>query len=277
MTNTQCPKKAAEVILAGLNDIKPKLGLILGSGLGGLADHIEDAIIFDYSDIPGFPVSTVAGHAGRLVIGLLNGMPVACLQGRVHTYEGAAPENVKMLVRTLKLIGCERLLITNASGSLRPEVRPGNLMLISDHINFQPGNPLIGPNDEEYGPRFISMEDAYDPDMRSQLTTIARSLNISISQGVYISVTGPMFETPAEINAFKILGASAVGMSTVPEVIVARHCGLKLAVIAAITNLAAGMSEEKLSHEGTLYYAQQSSHNMMRLIKAYMEYLSNHD
>jgi xanthosine phosphorylase len=269
MTTHIDPISTAAFIKEKIGSLKPVLGLILGSGLGSLADYIEQPIIFDYRELPGFPVSSVVGHASRLVLGTLNGLPVACLQGRVHSYEGIPLNKIKIMVRTLKLIGCTELLITNAAGSLRTDVVAGNLMLITDHINLQPGNPLIGPNDDAYGPRFFGMEDAYDLHLRTLLLDTAASIDITLPQGIYACVSGPMFETPAEIQAFRILGATAVGMSTVPEVIVARHCGLKVAVLSAITNLAAGMSSEKLSHEGTLYHAERASHNMIRLIRAF--------
>lgn len=255
--------------------LAPKIGLILGSGLGSLADQIENAIKIPYSDIPGFPVSSVTGHSGQLILGTLNKMPVACLQGRVHFFEGITPDKVKILIRTLHLLGCTSLIITNSSGSIRSDVGPGELMLITDHINFQPGNPLVGINDEEFGPRFVSMDNAYDHDLRLRIMNVAEQLKIGITQGVYISVLGPVFETPAEIRAFRILGADAVGMSTVPEVVVARHCGMRVAAIAGITNYAAGMSEEILSHEGTLHHAQFCAANMSKLITALMENLQH--
>ena len=255
--------------------LAPKIGLILGFGLGSLADQIENAIKIPYSDIPGFPVSSVTGHSGQLILGTLNKMPVACLQGRVHFFEGITPDKVKILIRTLHLLGCTSLIITNSSGSIRSDVGPGELMLITDHINFQPGNPLVGINDEEFGPRFVSMDNAYDHDLRLRIMNVAEQLKIGITQGVYISVLGPVFETPAEIRAFRILGADAVGMSTVPEVVVARHCGMRVAAIAGITNYAAGMSEEILSHEGTLHHAQFCAANMSKLITALMENLQH--
>ena len=266
------PSLTANIIKEKLNDHPlPKVGLILGSGLGSLADQIQNPIIIPYAELPGFPVSTVAGHAGRLVIGRLGNTMVACCQGRVHGYEGTSNPAFKVFIRTLKLIGCEQLLITNASGSLRNDVGPGELMLIHDHINFQPGNPLIGHNDEEFGPRFFPMDDAYDLAMRQRFHFVANQQDIKLHEGIYISVPGPMFETPAEIRAFRLLGADAVGMSTVPEVIVARHCGLRLSVIAAITNFAAGMSPDKITHEHTLHYGKLAATNLARLIIAFLE------
>ena len=235
----------------------------------------EDKTILSYADIPGFPVSTVSGHAGELVLGHLNGVPVVCLKGRAHSYEGTADEKVKTLIRTFKALGCEVYLATNAAGSLHAEVGAGELVAITDHINFQPTNPLVGANDEAFGPRFVSMDAAYDTELRQALHQTANQLEINLHEGVYLSTLGPVFETPAEIRAFRILGADVVGMSTVPEVIIARHCGLRVVVISAITNLAAGMSAEQLSHEGTLHYANLASKNLCQLVASYMEQLKN--
>lgn len=258
--------QAAAVIKERIKNFTPKLGLVLGSGSGDLANHISDPIIISYAEIPGFPISTVAGHAGKMVLGYLNGLPVACMQGRVHLYEGVSPQAVQTFIRTLKLIGCEYFMATNASGSLRPEVGPGRLMMITDHINFQGTSPLIGHNDETFGPRFMPMHDAYDLAFQERLSMLAKQLNIDLAQGTYIGVLGPSFETPAEIRAFRILGADAVGMSTVPDVIVARHCGLRVAVIAAITNFATGMSNEIITHENTLHFGKIAAHDLARLV-----------
>lgn len=264
------PHQAAAVIAAHKPNFVPRIGLVLGSGLGSLAEHLTDATVIHYKDLPGFPESTVAGHAGRLVLGYLEGMPVACLQGRAHYYEGAQNDKIKNMIRTLKVIGCEVLFSTNASGSLRTDVGPGNIMSISDHINMQGNNPLIGHNEQEFGDRFIPMDDAYDPALRQILQQVAKEQGYELPEGVYISVLGPMFETPAEIRAFRFLGADAVGMSTVSEVIVARHCGLKVVVVAAISNFASGMSDEKITHEGTLYFASQATDRMINLIKGFV-------
>ncbi len=253
----------------------PKIGIILGSGLSDLADQINNAISIPFADIPGFPTITTAGHPGKLILGQLENIPVVCLQGRAHLYEGVSTTTLKILIRTIKLLGCSILIMTNSSGSLRTDVGPGELMLITDHINFQPGNPLVGPNDEEFGPRFVSMDEAYDHELRTRLISVAQELKIKLAQGVYISTIGPIFETPAEIRAFRALGADAVGMSTVPEVIIARHCGLRVAVIAGITNLAAGMSNEILSHEHTLQHAELFKQNLKLLISGLMKDLQN--
>lgn len=268
---------AAEIIKLRMPHFKPKLGIILGSGLGALANQIESPTIIDYSELPGFGISSVEGHAGKLHLGLLNGLPVACLQGRVHLYEGIAPATLLVLIRTLKLLGCDTLLITNSAGSLRPEIPAGNLVMISDHINLQSSNPLIGTNDARFGERFIPMEDAYDPDLRQQMHECAKAQGIKLYEGVYIGVLGPSFETPAEIRAFRILGADTVGMSTVAEVIAARHCNMKVVALSAVTNLAAGLSDEKISHAQTLAGAQLTLENFTNLIMQFIKNLAeNH-
>lgn len=261
---------AVQIIKEKVGDFTPRVGIILGSGLGPLADDIQDAHIIPYQEIPGMPVSTVQGHAGQLVLGYLNGLPVACLKGRVHYYEGASNNDFKMMVRLLKELGCHGLIITNASGSLRRQIGPGELVLVNDHINFQHINPLLGKNDNEFGDRFFPMDDAYDKLMREKLHETAQSLGIALHDGVYISVLGPNFETPAEIRAFRILGADVVGMSTVPEVIVARHCGLRVVVISTVTNLAADISEEQITHEGTLHYTNLASGKLRHLVSTFL-------
>jgi len=266
---------AAEFIQGKKPNFTPKVGIVLGSGLGALADLIDEKTVLSYEDLPGFPVSTIPGHAGQLVLGYLNDVPVCCLKGRAHAYEGTSEEKVKTLIRTLKVLGCEIYLATNAAGSLREEVGPGELVAITDHINFHPTNPLVGENEEEFGPRFVSMDAAYDPTLRETLHKIATKQNIHLHDGIYITTLGPIFETPAEIRAFKVLGADVVGMSTVPEVIVARHCDLRVVVVSAITNYAAGMRDERLSHEGTLHYAGLASDKMCNLISNFIKELKD--
>ncbi|PHQ79985.1 MAG: purine-nucleoside phosphorylase [Coxiella sp. (in: Bacteria)] len=251
-----------------------KVGIILGSGLGALADQITDATVIDYADIPGFPVSSVQGHSGKLHLGFLCGVPVACLQGRVHYYEGVDYQRMQTLIRSLRVLGCDTLFLTNSSGSLRQEVGVGELVAISDHINMQFHNPLVGLNHDESGPRFMGMENAYDSELRNQLHAAAKSQNITLHEGVYVGVLGPSFETPAEINAFRVLGADVVGMSTVADVIIARHCGLRVAALAAITNLAAGMHSEQLSHSVTLQGAKIASEKMIKVTLAFFESLA---
>jgi len=271
---TNSPDNAAAVIRARAPGFTPRLGLVLGSGLGSIADGIEGATVISYADIPGFPQPGVEGHAGKLILGRLGGLPVGCLQGRVHLYEGKGAEPINMLVRTLKLLSCESLLLTNAAGSLRAEIGAGSLMLITDHINMQPISPLAGPNDDRFGPRFPPMEDAYDSGLRKIMRDVAGRAGVALSEGVYAAILGPSFETPAEIRAFARLGADAVGMSTVPEAIVARHCGLRVAAISVITNLGAGMGEP-LSHEQTLREAAGAASRLKTLIVGYCEALSH--
>jgi inosine/guanosine/xanthosine phosphorylase family protein len=256
---------------AGAGAPTPRLGLVLGSGLGALADAVQDATTIPYRELPGFPVGSVAGHAGRLVLGTLAGTPVVVLQGRAHLYEGIPASDLAVPVRTVRALGAETLVLTNAAGSLNPEAGPGSLMALSDHINLMGANPLAGPNDDAIGPRFVGLGDAYDLDLRAALRAAAEAEGVTLHEGVYLAVAGPSFETPAEIRAFKALGADAVGMSTVPEVIVARHCGLRVAAVSAITNLAEGMGDEVLSHEHTLASAEVASKDLQRVLTRFVE------
>jgi xanthosine phosphorylase len=246
------------------------IGIVLGSGLSRFADQLDDAITISYSELPGFPETTVSGHSGNLVLGYLYGIGVVCLQGRTHSYEGTDQETVKTYVRTLRLLGCDYFIATNASGSLHKNVGPGELMLISDHINMQPTNPLIGPNDDEFGPRFFPLDNAYDQGMRAKLLQIAQQETIQLHQGVYVAVLGPNYETAAEIRAFQILGADAVGMSTVPEVLVANHCGMKVAVLALISNYATGLADTSHSHEQVVLTAATAAEKLYRLVKQFI-------
>jgi xanthosine phosphorylase len=269
------PQAAAAVIRARAQNLAPKAAIVLGSGLGSVADAIARPVVLDYGAIPGFPRPSVEGHAGRLVLGELAGVPIACLQGRVHLYEGADGRAVRHYIRTLKLLGCEILVLTNAAGSLHREIGPGSLMLITDHINMQPVNPLVGPNDDAFGPRFPSLENAYDRALRERMHAAARDQGIALPEGIYLATLGPSFETAAEIRAYGRLGADAVGMSTVPEVIVARHCGLQVAAVSAITNLAVGLDDTPLSHEQTLVVAKQCAASMRTLFAAFFARLAN--
>ncbi len=264
------PHLAAAKIKKQLPSFKPMIGIVLGSGLGSFTKHLEDAISISYEDLPGFPKVTVHGHGGNLVLGHLDGVGVICLQGRAHGYEGPNGDTVKTYIRTLKLMGCDYFLATNASGSLLEYVAPGELMLITDHINMQPGNPLVGPNDEEFGPRFLPLDNAYDKDMREKLLQLAEKENITLHQGTYIAVLGPNYETAAEIRAFRMMGAHAVGMSTVPEVLVANHCGMKVAVIATITNFATGLSTTSHNHDAVVHTASVAAEKLNRLIKQFV-------
>lgn len=249
----------------------PKVGMILGSGLGSIADQLTNQITIPYQAIPGLTTGGVQGHASLLVLGYLNDVPVACLKGRLHLYEGASYESVRTLVRIIRQLGAHTLIVTGAAGSLVPEVGAGEVMMINDHLNFQPGNPLMGPNDESIGPRFVSLENAYDEELRQIMAKVAAKLNFNLPEGVYLSLLGPSFETPAEIRAYKTLGADSVGMSVAPEVIIARHCGLRVLGLAAITNLAVGMSDEKVTHEGTLQFGQLAARKLTKMIPEFIK------
>jgi xanthosine phosphorylase len=227
---------------------------------------VEDPVVVGYDELPGFPRPSVDGHAGRAVLGYVGGVPVAVLQGRGHLYEGGDLEAVRAPVRALRDAGAEILILTNAAGSLRPDVGPGRLMAIIDHINMTGVNLLVGPNDDAIGPRFPTLRDAYDRSLLGSLRDSAGALGIDLAEGVYLGVTGPSFETPAEIRAYRTLGAHAVGMSTVQETIVARHCGLRVAAVSVITNLAEGLSDEPLSHEQTLRAADRAAGDLARLL-----------
>lgn len=250
--------------------VSPEFGLILGSGLGELADEILNPISIDYADIPNWGRSTVIGHAGKLVYGELSGRKVIALQGRFHFYEGNKMEVVTFPVRVMKALGATGVIVTNAAGGIG--YGPGTLIAISDHINMTGQNPLIGPNLDEFGPRFPDMSDAYTKTYRKTAHQVAQKMGIALQDGVYIGVTGPTYETPAEIRAFQTLGASAVGMSTVPEVIVAAHSGLKVLGISAITNFAAGFQSE-LNHEEVVTVTEQIKEDFKGLVKAILEAL----
>ena len=253
-----------------LQNRKPDIAIILGSGLGAIADDIKNPIIIKYSEIKGFPTSTVAGHKGQMIIGKIGQHEVLCMQGRFHLYEGYHPSVIKNVIGSLKSIGITQLILTNAAGSLNSKITPGQIMLISDHINFSGCNPLIGPNDDSIGPRFVDMTNAYDRNMCKKIKSVATKLKISLHKGTYLMVTGPNFETPSEIKAFRILGADAVGMSTVPEVISAAYYGLNTIALSVITNFGAGMQNEKLSHEQTLMNASKGAKDLTNLLQAYL-------
>ncbi len=267
------PHAAADAIRAAAPGFVPRVAIILGSGLGDLADQVQAVATLRYTDIPGFPTPTVHGHAGRLVLGTLGGQPVACLQGRVHFYEGQSGAPLKVMIRTLKLLGTEILYLTCAAGSLRHDVGPGRLMTITDHINLMGINPLTGPNDDEFGPRFPPMAAAWDPELVTHQAAVADELGLAVAHGVYVGLLGPTFETPAEVRMIARLGADAVGMSTVPDCIVARHCGLRVTGTAAITNLGEGLSDEALSHDQTLAGAAQAADGLKKLIVRFLETL----
>jgi xanthosine phosphorylase len=247
----------------------PKIAIILGSGLASVAEQITNPITIPFQAF-GLTSGTVAGHASQLIFGNLNDIPVVCLKGRLHLYEGASYDALRTYIRILKHLGVRSVIITAAAGSLREDIAPGEIVLINDHINFQPGNPLLGPNDESMGPRFVSLEGAYDPGLMTIFKRSAERLNISVTEGVYFAVLGPSFETPAEIRAFRILGADILGMSVVPEVIIARHAGMKVIAVAAVTNFAVGMSDERVTHEMTLQQGEIVARKFVKLIPAFV-------
>ncbi|GJM07690.1 MAG: purine nucleoside phosphorylase [marine bacterium B5-7] len=250
--------------------IKPKVALILGSGMANLSSELmPERDVITYDGIPGFPEATVAGHAGELWLGKINETPAIIVRGRFHYYETGSFEHVKHLIRTLRTLGCEQLLMTNAAGSLKTDMAPGALMLLTDHINYMGVHPMVGPNDDTLGSRFYSMTDAYDPAMRERFLNAAKEQSVALAQGIYIAVTGPSYETPAEIRAFHQWGASAVGMSTVPETLIARHCGLQVAAISQITNFGAGLSDTPPTHEEVLEVAKAAAGQLVTLIKAF--------
>lgn len=258
-------KDSADFILSK-SKYKPQIGLILGSGLGAIADQIEDAEFYNYNELPNFPISTVEGHAGRLVIGNFQGKQVVAMQGRFHFYEGYNMQEVTFPVRVMKLLGVEKLIVTNAAGAVNKDFTPGDLMLINDHINLSGSNPLFGKNLSEFGTRFPDMSNAYDKDLRNKIKEIAKNLNIELREGVYTMFTGPTYETPAEVRMARILGSDAVGMSTVPEVIVANHSGMKVMGISCMTNMAAGILEQPLNHEEVMETSERVRESFITLI-----------
>ncbi len=267
--------RATRHIRETLAAFAPDTGLILGSGLGDLAAAIRAEAAFDYSDLPDFPAATAPSHRGRLILGTLSGHPVACMQGRIHLYEGVEPAALGVPVRTLKALGCTRLIVTNAAGSLDPAMRPGALMAITDHINLMGANPLAAPHDDADGPRFFPMNDVYDPALRALALEAAGQEDITLHEGVYLAVTGPNFETPAEIRAFRTLGADAVGMSTVPEVIVAAQAGLNVLGLSMVTNMAAGSADTPPTAEEVHETAATAAGDVGRLIAGVLERLSS--
>ena len=236
-------------IIRSRTTVEPRIAVVLGSGLGGFADDFEDAVGIPYEDIPGFVRSTAQGHAGRLVIGKVDGIPVLAMQGRVHYYEGYSLEEVTFAIRTFGLLGVKTLVLTNAAGGINVALTQGALMVISDHVNLMGVNPLVGPNDERFGPRFPDMSSVYAAELQELVVEEARAIGVEVRRGIYGALSGPSYETPAEIHLLRNLGADAVGMSTVPEAIVARHMGLEVLGISCITNMAAGISDEPINHE----------------------------
>ena len=261
-------QKAVQLIRDKGANYKPIIGIILGSGLGSFGDSIKESIVIPYQDLDGFPETGVEGHGGRLILGRVNGTEVCVLQGRAHYYENGKANVMKVPVQTLAELGCEILILTNAAGSLNVEAQPGSVMLVTDHINFTGVSPLFGAQGNS---RFVNMVDAYDTDLRAAFQEIANQNKIKLHAGVYIWYCGPSFETPAEIRTAKTLGAQAVGMSTVPEVILARYFGLKVAALSVITNMAAGMANEELSHEQTIETAASGAEDLKILLTEFLK------
>jgi len=248
-------------------ELEPRVGLILGSGLGGLADTIEERVEIPYAEIPGWPVSTAVGHAGVLVFGHVDGVPVAVLRGRAHLYEGVPADRAVFGVRVLGRLGIRSLVVTNAAGGIDESFRPGLLVLISDHVNLTGTSPLVGPNDDELGPRFPDMGNAYDAELRANAREAASRLGIEVGEGVYAAWLGPQFETPAEIGFMRAIGATLAGMSTVPEVIAARHMGIRCLGISVVTNMAAGIGAGELGHEEVLAVGAEAEPQLTRLLR----------
>lgn len=243
---------------------------MLGSGLGGLADELEDGLDIPYCDIPGYPQPSVEGHVGNLRLGFWAGQPVMCLQGRVHLYEGEGTTALKVLVRSLKKLGVELLFLTNACGSLREDVGPGELVAVTDHVNFMGTNPLVGRHEKEYGERFVGLENCWDKDFRVSLLKAAESSGVELHQGVFAGWLGPVFETPAEIRMMRILGCDTVGMSMIPENLVARQCGLKAVGVSVVTNFASGVSPEPIRHDLVLAEAAKAQVRLSSLISQFL-------
>lgn len=261
-------REAADFIRE-ITDFQPEVALILGSGLGTLADEIEDPKVIEYTTIPHFPVSTVAGHAGRLVMGMLEGKRVAAMQGRFHYYEGYSTQEVTFPVYCLQALGCKALVATNACGGLNPSFKAGDLMLITDHINILP-NPLVGPNHEALGPRFPDMSRAYCPEFRALALEVGEQLGIGLQQGVYMAITGPSYSTPAELKMLITMGSDTVGMSTIPEVIVANYLGLKVLGISCVTDMALPDELEPLTHEQVVKIANEVRPRFIELVRGWL-------
>ena len=264
-------KETANFIKENLGLKNPQTAVILGSGLGGFSDVLENSVSISYSSIPNFPKSSVSGHKGELIKGYIGNKEIVCLNGRFHLYEGHNPSVILDVIHILKELGIKQLIVTNAAGSLKLDMSPGSIMLIKDHINFSGRNPLVGPNDENYGPRFPALNNAYSKDMRIKCQKIAQNIGLDLKEGTYFYVLGPNFETPAEIKAFGILGGDAVGMSTVPEVISATHCSIDVLGLSVITNYGAGLVDNTPSHQETLQEANNASKNLIKLVATFIK------
>lgn len=273
MKSLQIKIRDAKDFIQDYADIQPEIGMILGSGLGSMVDDIEDAVYIPYGGIPHFPVSTVEGHAGRLVLGTLEQKKIAVMQGRFHFYEGYSLAETTFPVRVIQSLGAKYLIVTNAAGGINKSYSPGNLMLISDHINLMGSNPLIGPNYAELGERFPDMSEAYSKKLREIAKTVAQEEQIQLQEGVYCAMSGPSYETPAEIHFLDRIGADGVGMSTVPEVIIGNHSKMQVLGISCITNMAAGVKDEKLNHEEVIAVGNEAVEKLARLVKGVLRRL----
>ena len=251
----------------------PRVALVLGSGLGGVGDRVDGAVRIPYGEIPHWPSSTAPGHEGCLVVGTLEGIPVVVMQGRIHMYEGYSLQEVTFPMRVLGRWGVSVAVLTNASGGVHPGLSSGDLVLIQDHINLMGGNPLVGPNEESWGVRFPDLSRAYDPDLMIRAEGAAREEGVTLKRGIYAAFSGPSFETPAEVRMARLLGADLVGMSTVPEVIVARHMGLRVCALSCVANPAAGLGTQELTHEEVLATVRRAAENMTRVIRRLLKSL----
>ena len=262
-------------VIRSRTSVEPRIALVLGSGLGSFADDFEESVGIPYEEIPGFVRSTAQGHAGRLVIGKIESVPVLAMQGRVHYYEGYSLEEVTFAIRTFGLLGVKTVVLTNAAGGINVQLTQGALMVISDHLNLMGVNPLRGPNDERFGPRFPDMSAVYSPELQEIVVEEARAIGVEVRRGIYGALSGPSYETPSEIHLLRNLGADAVGMSTVPEAIVARHMGLEVLGISCITNMAAGISDEPINHEEVMATGDRVRETFAELLRRVISAINN--
>jgi purine-nucleoside phosphorylase len=265
---------AARTVRAQVS-VEPRVAVVLGSGLGGFADDFDDAVTIPYEDIPGFVRSTAQGHAGRLVVGKIDQLPILAMQGRVHYYEGYTLEEVTFPIRTFKLLGVKTIILTNAAGGINVQLSQGALMVISDHMNLMGTNPLRGPNDERFGPRFPDMSAVYSPALQEIVIEEARDMEVEVRRGIYAALAGPNYETPAEIHMLRNFGADAVGMSTVPEAIVARHMDMEVLGISCITNMAAGIGDEPINHDEVMETGNRVRSTFTQLLRRVIGRLSS--
>ncbi len=268
MSDTYSKAQTAADFILAKTTLRPRIGVVLGSGLGSFADELADPIAIPFQEIPGFPRSTAEGHAGRLVIGNVGNVAIAAMQGRVHLYEGYKFEDVIFPMRVMGRMGIKGTVLTNAAGGISEKLEQGCLVILNDHINLQGANPLVGPNDSRFGLRFFDMGNAYHPPWRQLALREATRIGINVHEGVYVAVPGPSYETPAEIRAFRVLGGDVVGMSTVPEVIAARHMEIKVLAISCVTNLAAGIGSDPLNHQEVLEVGMRVRDGFVALLKA---------